>query len=70
METLSIRDLRERTGGLVGQAKLGRLSLVAKHGRPIFVALPLDEHLLEEGVAVAVDYPAEELEEELTALMS
>lgn len=108
METFSIRDLRERTGELVRQAEAGRLSLVAKHGHPLFVAVPLDEHLLEQGVAVAlacrlfaekavslgkaaklaglpveafverlgamgipaVDYPAEELDQELAALQS
>ncbi|GGA81518.1 hypothetical protein GCM10011491_06010 [Brucella endophytica] len=106
METFSVRDLRERTGDLVRQAEAGHLSLIAKHGRPLFVAVPLDEHLLKEGVAVAmavrlfadkaiglgkaakladlsveafiaqlgamgvpaIDYPAEELEEELAAL--
>lgn len=106
METFSIRDLRERTGELVREAEAGHLSLVAKHGHPLFVAVPLDKHLLEQGVAVAlacrlfaertvslakaaklaglpievfierlgamgipaVDYPAEELEQELTAL--
>lgn len=108
METFSVRDLRERTGELVRQAEAGHLSLVAKHGHPLFVAVPLDEHLLEHGVAVAmacrlfaektvslakaaklaglpieafverlgamgipaVDYPAEELEQEAAALES
>ena len=106
METFSIRDLRERSGELVRQAEAGRLSIVAKHGRPLFVAVPMDEHLLKEGVAVAlavrlfaekvlslskaakladlpietfikhlgllglpaVDYPAEEVDEEVAAL--
>ena len=106
METFSIRDLRERTGELVRQAESGHLSIVAKHGHPLFVAVPMDEHLLTQGVAVAmaarlfaektvslakaarlagmplqdfiavlgargipaVDYPPEELEEELAAL--
>lgn len=54
METFSIRDLRERSGELVRQAEAGHLSIVAKHGRPLFVAVPLDEHLLREGVAVAI----------------
>lgn len=54
MEVFSIRDLRERTGELVREAEAGHLSLVAKHGRPLFVALPMDEHLLREGVAVAL----------------
>jgi prevent-host-death family protein len=106
METFSIRDLRERTGELVREAEAGHLSIVAKHGRPLFVTVPLDEHLLKEGVAVAlairlfaekvvslgkaaklaqlpieafiaqlgaagvpaVDYPPEELDEELAAI--
>lgn len=106
METFSVRDLRERTGELVRQAESGHLSIIAKHGRPLFVAVPMDEHLLKEGVAVAmavrlfadqvvslgkaaklarmpletfiqtlgamgvpaVDYPPEELDEELAAL--
>ena len=106
METFSIRDLRERTGELVREAEAGHLSVVAKHGRPLFVTVPLDEQLLKEGIAVAlaiclfaektmslskaarlanlpveefiahlgargipaVDYPSEELDEELTAL--
>ncbi len=54
MESFSIRDLRERTGELVREAEAGRLSVVAKHGRPLFVAVPLDAHLLEQGVAVAL----------------
>lgn len=108
METFSVRDLRERTGELVRQAESGHLSIVAKHGRPLFVAVPMDEHLLKEGVAVAmavrlfadkvvslgkaarlaglpievfierlgamgipaVDYPPEEIDEELAALQA
>lgn len=54
MEVFSIRDLRERTGELVREAEAGRLSVVAKQGRPLFIAVPLDEHLLREGVAVAL----------------
>lgn len=54
MDTFSVRDLRERTGDLVREAEAGRLSIVAKHGRLLFVAVPLDEHLLREGVAVAI----------------
>jgi prevent-host-death family protein len=54
MQTFSVRDLRERTGELVRQAEAGHLSLVAKHGHPLFVAVPLDEHLLQHGVVVAL----------------
>ncbi|MDO8350088.1 MAG: UPF0175 family protein [Gallionella sp.] len=54
METFSIRDLRERTGDLVRTAESGRLSIVAKHGHPIFVAVPLDEHVLTQGLSIAL----------------
>ena len=54
METFSITDLRERSGELVRQAEAGHLSIVVKHGRPLFIAVPMDEHLLKEGVAVAL----------------
>jgi prevent-host-death family protein len=54
MDTFTIRDLRERTGDLVRNAEAGQLSIVAKHGHPLFVAVPLDDHLLENGVGVAL----------------
>lgn len=54
METFSIRDLRERTGDLVRTAEAGHLSIVAKHGHPVFVAVPLDEHVLSQGLSVAL----------------
>lgn len=54
METFSIRDLRERTGDLVRTAESGRLSIVAKHGHPVFVAVPLDEHVLTQGLSIAL----------------
>lgn len=52
METFSIRDLRERTGELVRTAEAGRLSVVAKHGQPVFVAVPFDDALMANGVTV------------------
>ncbi len=54
MKSFSIRDLRERTGELVRNAEDGHISLVAKHGHPVFVAVPLDENMLENGVVVAM----------------
>jgi len=54
METFTIRDLRERTGELVRNAEAGHLAIVAKHGHPLFVAVPLDEHALSAGVPVAL----------------
>jgi prevent-host-death family protein len=54
METFTIRDLRDRTGELVRQAEAGHLSVVTKHGQPVFVAVPFDEQLLKYGVHVAL----------------
>ena len=54
METFNIRDLRNRTGDLVRLAESGQLSLVTKHGRPVFVAVPFDEALLRSGVKIAL----------------
>lgn len=54
METFTVRDLRERTGELIRGAEEGKLSIVTKHGTPVFVAVPFDETLLREGVAVAL----------------
>ncbi len=54
MEAFTIRDLRERTGELVRDAEAGKLSIVTKHGQPVFVAVPFDETLLKEGVGVAL----------------
>jgi len=54
MDTFTIRDLRERTGDLVRDAEQGKLSIITKHGQPVFVALPFDETLIKEGVRVAL----------------
>ena len=54
MDAFTIRDLRERTGELIRGAEAGELSIVTKHGQPVFVAVPFDETLLKEGVGVAL----------------
>lgn len=54
MQTFNIRDLRDRTADLVCEAESGRLSVVTKHGQPVFLAVPFNETLLREGVAVAL----------------
>lgn len=54
MDTFTIRDLRERTGELIRDAEAGKLSIVTKHGQPVFVAVPFDETLVKEGVGVAL----------------
>ena len=54
MQTFTIRDLRDRTGELVRDAEAGKLSIVTKHGQPVFVAVPFDENLLKNGVNLAL----------------
>lgn len=54
MDTFSVRDLRERIGDLTRDAESGRLSLVTKRGRPLFVAVPFSEELLKEGVGFSL----------------
>lgn len=54
MDTFTVRDLRERTGKLIGDAESGELSVVTKHGRPVFVALPFDETLVQSGVLLSL----------------
>lgn len=54
VDTFTIRDLRERIGDLTRDAESGRLSLVTKRGRPLFVAVPFSEELLKEGVGFSL----------------
>lgn len=54
MQTFTIRDLRDRTGELVRDAEAGKLSIVTKHGQPVFVAVPFDESLIKSGVGVSL----------------
>ncbi len=106
MNTFSVRDLREHTGKLIHGAEEGHLAIVTKHSKPVFIAVPFDDHLIENGLHVAlamgafkegvvslgkaakiaglgledfmaklsaidipvVDYPADELEEELKVI--
>ena len=72
-----MQTLRERSGELTREAEAGHLSLVTKRGQPLFVTVPVSEELLDKGTRVSlaehlsrlgiaiVDYPADELEEEL-----
>lgn len=43
METFTVRDLRERSGELIRGAENGKLSVVTKHGTPVFIAVPFDD---------------------------
>ncbi len=54
MDTFTVRDLRERTGELIRDAETGELSVVTKHGRPVFIAVPFDESVVKSGVLTAL----------------
>ncbi len=54
MQSFAVRDLREHTGELVRNAEAGRYSVVSKHGKPLFIAVPFSDAVLEAGVHVAL----------------
>jgi len=54
MDTFTVRDLREHTGTLIHDAEEGKLSLVTKHGRPVFLAVPFTQDLLDLGLRPAI----------------
>jgi prevent-host-death family protein len=54
MDTFTVRDLREHTGALIHDAEEGKLSLITKHGRPVFLAVPFTQDILELGLRPAL----------------
>ena len=54
MDTFTVRDLREHTGTLIHDAEAGKLSLITKHGRPVFLAVPFSEDLLVLGLRPSI----------------
>ncbi len=54
MDTFTVRDLREHTGTLIHDAEEGRLSLITKHGRPVFLAVPFSEELVNLGLPLTM----------------
>ena len=54
MNTFNVRDLREKTGDLIRNAEKGNLSVITKHGHPVFVAVPFKNELLEWGVHIVL----------------
>ena len=54
MHIFSVRELRERSGELSREAEEGRLSLITRHGQPLFVSVPFTDELLEAGVHTAL----------------
>lgn len=54
MDTFTVRNLREHTGALIHDAEEGKLSLITKHGRPVFLAVPFTQDLLDFGLRPAL----------------
>ena len=54
MQSFSIRDLRERTGDISRAAEKGELSLVTRHGHPLFISVPFNQRVVENGVYLAL----------------
>ena len=54
MDTFTVRDLRQHTGTLIHDAEEGKLSLITKHGRPVFLAVPFTPDLLDFGLHTAL----------------
>ena len=54
MHSFTIQELRERSGDLSREAEEGRLSVVTRHGQPLFVSVPFTDDLLQMGVHTAL----------------
>jgi len=54
MQSFSIRDLRERSGALSKEVERGNLSVVTRHGHPLFISVPFSAELLNQGVHITL----------------
>jgi predicted HTH domain antitoxin len=54
METFTVRGLREHSGTLIHDAEKGKLSVVTKRGKPVFLAIPFNEELIQAGLCPAI----------------
>jgi predicted HTH domain antitoxin len=54
MQIFTVRDLRDRSGELSREAEAGRLSLVTRHGQPLFVSVPFTQDVVASGVHTAL----------------
>lgn len=66
MDRFTVRDLRERTGELIREAESGELSIITKHGKPVFVAVPFSEEVVASGILLVL--AAKFFQEELLSL--
>jgi predicted HTH domain antitoxin len=54
MKVFTITDLQRRTSQIVQTAEAGELSLIAEGERPIFLAMPFSQEVVELGLAQAL----------------
>ena len=54
MKAFAASDLRQHTGDLVRNAEIEQLSVVFKHGKPLFVSMPLTDRLPAASVFMAL----------------
>jgi len=54
MEAFTVRGLREHSGVLIHDAEVGKLSVVTKRGKPVFLAIPFNEELIQAGLRPAI----------------
>lgn len=54
MKLFSVTDLQTHASELIDASEAGNLALVTRDGRPLFVAVPIDEMLLRQGLYVSL----------------
>lgn len=54
MQIFSIHDLQEKRGELRQESEAGNLSLITHKGKSLMVTLPFTQHLLENGIHIAL----------------
>ena len=54
MDTLTVDDVAEQPTRIIHDAEKGEIALVTKEGRPLFVAVPVDEQLIKLGLPLAL----------------
>lgn len=52
MHTFSIRDLREHIGDVIHSAEAGDMALITKRGKPVFLAVPFNDLIIDSGLHV------------------
>ena len=54
MDTLTVDDVAEQPARIIHDIEKGESALVTKDGRPLFVAVPVDEELIKLGLPLAL----------------